>query len=363
MGVFAQVHHNLVHADTAYLGVEVPTNAYVQVALVATRQAIGITTIHCGQKSRLIRLPGQSIARALPWLNGLDVENLPGPGHGWAQAVLAPFDGLQAIAGGAYAHLLKIGGRARQHGRRIGQVIDWALQANLAREPQGRAKRLLLGIIMRIIRFIGTRKVGHEAEHLDVWGIAQHLKGLCPILFIHTGAVHAGFHLDVYLSRKIGLDQLMRLLKGVDRHLDSIGQGFFEDFICLPNPRHDGRIHARAAQVHGLPQGGHAKAIRAGARHHRHNLGRAMPIGIGLDHAHQLDPRPHLFLDEADVVRNSGEINRGFQHAHHCATAHPCAEFGQGMARAPESCPRRSVRNRKASFLAAQATRRERRLS
>ena len=120
----------------------------------------------------------------------------------------------------------------------------------------------------------------------------------------------------------------MRLLKGVDRYLDSIGQGFFENFICLPNPRHDGRIHARAAQVYGLPQGGHAKAIRAGARHHRHNLGRAMPIGIGLDHAHQLDLRPHLFLDEADVMRNSGEINRGFQHAHHCATAHPCAEFG-----------------------------------
>ena len=185
---------------------------------------------------------------------------------------------------------------------------------------------------MRIIRLIGTRKVGHEPEHLDVRGIAQHLKGLCPILFIHTGAVHAGFHLDVYLSRKIGLDQLMRLLKGVDRYLDSIGQGFFEDFICLPNPRHDGRIHARAAQVHGFPQGGHAKAIRAGARHHRHNLGRAVPISIGLDHAHQLDLRTHLFLDEADVVRNGGEINRGFQHAHHCATAHPWAEFGQGVA-------------------------------
>mgnify|MGYP002651317681 CR=1 FL=1 len=67
-------------------------------------------------------------------------------------------------------------------------------------------------------------------------------------------------------------------------HRYSRTRDLFEDFVRLPNPRHDGRIHARAAQVHGLPQGGHAKAIRTGTRHHRHNLGRAVAIGIGLDH-------------------------------------------------------------------------------
>ena len=113
--------------------------------------------------------------------------------------MVAPGNRLKPVTRKAWAHELEVSRGTVQHSRGIGQVVDRTLKASSACALNCAAESRFLLIIERIIGLVGTSKVGHEAQDLDLRGIAKQREDLVPIRLVDAGAMQARLHLDVHL--------------------------------------------------------------------------------------------------------------------------------------------------------------------
>ena len=177
------------------------------------------------------------------------------------------------------------------------------------------AIQLLAGELVTL--FVGTGQVADQVDFGHLRRGAQAFGPVTDLLGGEAQPVHAGIQLepDVELAVAAQHQQALGLLSALHRHIQVERHGRAPVFLVeAAFQQQDARLGRIGAHHAGLLHTAHGEPVGLLGQRRRHH-GRAVTVGIGLDHRQGAPPR-RTALGLGVVVTDGGQIDRGDEGAH-----------------------------------------------
>ncbi len=179
----------------------------------------------------------------------------------------------------------------------------WRAQPVAGQFGQKAGKPRKLDLRMGAIRFIGSGKVGEDALHAQMRQVLQGAQEGRRLLWAQAKPVHAGVDLDMHRQGAAAGCRGDRVQSGGGFEVeDGQGDGGGKRVCGLGSrciAQHQQRLcDPCLAQLQCFAKGRHGELVGARYGQRSRRLHRAVAVGVGFHHGHQLDPRaqqrPHL---------------------------------------------------------------------